>query len=147
MSGKMKEKPGPERIERARANAEIARRRLSSTAGALQYRLKPATLANEAWNNVKEKSGQLTGSALQAVKDRPVTASSIFAALVVFLARDPLWSVFSDIFDHKEKKGLATAKPPVKRDTRHSSKRKRHDVTAPPAAKSTRQPEKQGVSA
>ena len=76
----------------------------SAVAGALQYRLKPGTLANQAWSGVREKSGEVADDALhsvndmadgavRAVKDRPVAASSVAAAILVFLLRAPLWRV------------------------------------------------------
>jgi hypothetical protein len=98
--------------------------------------LKPATLANDAWNGVKEKGGELSGSALQAVKDRPVTASGIVAGLVLFLAREPLWSAVSGYFGKEEAdEGFVTADLHTKDE--------KYDLAAPPVAKSV----KQGVSA
>jgi hypothetical protein len=136
VTGPSKKDPGLERIERARIEAGRAKKRLSSTLGALQYRLKPATLANDAWNGVKEKSGELGGTALQAVKDRPVTASGVVAGLVLFLAREPLWSVVSSYFGkEKADEGFVTA-------DLHTNDEK-YDLAAPPVAKSV----KQGVSA
>src|SRR3712207_711587 len=79
---------------------------MMSTVGALQYRLKPGTLANHAWEGVRDKSSEianhawegvrdkgseLADDALQAVKERPAAASGVLAAIVVFLARHPLW--------------------------------------------------------
>lgn len=97
-----KRDPQLDRLEQAKIEAERAKKRLTSTMGALQYRLKPATLASDAWHGVKEKSGALADDALQAVKDRPVTASGILAALVIFLARDPLWEAISGFFRGEE---------------------------------------------
>lgn len=101
---------GTARIERARAEAELAKQRLSSTAGALQQRLRPGSLASEAWHGVRDKSGELADEALQAVKDRPGTVSGIFAAIVIFLAREPLWEAVSGLFKGEEKESdLLTA--------------------------------------
>lgn len=129
-----KKDPGLERIERAKMEAELAKKRLSSTMGTLQYRLKPSTIANDAWEGVKGKSGELTDTALQAVKDRPVTASGILAAFLVFLARDPLWHLISRLFGGDDE-GAVT--------TNLKTKEKHYDLAAPPVAKSV----KQGVSA
>jgi hypothetical protein len=78
-------------LARAQYAAIQAKKRLASTAGALQYRLKPATIANHAWEGVRDKSNELADDALQAVKERPAAASGVLAAIVVFLARHPLW--------------------------------------------------------
>lgn len=126
-----KKDPSLERLERAKIEAELAKKRLSSTMGALQYRLKPATLANDAWNGVKGKSGELTDTALQAVKDRPVTTSGVLAAFVLFLARDPLWSAASRFFGNDRDEGLVT--------TDLSTKDDHYDLAAPPVARSVRQ--------
>lgn len=79
-----------EAIEAAKREAEAARRRLDSTLVALQQRLHPKALATEAWDGVKEKSGDLAEGALGAVKQRPGAAAAAVGAIVLFLARDPL---------------------------------------------------------
>lgn len=86
------------RLSQARYEAEQAKKRLGSSVGAVQYRLKPGTLANNAWEGVRDKSSDLADDALQAVKARPVAASGVLAGLVVFLAREPLWRGVSRIF-------------------------------------------------
>lgn len=91
-----------EQVKRAKIEAELSKQRLSSTATALQQRLRPGSLANEAWSGVREKSGALADDALQAVKDRPMTTSGIIAAIVVFLAREPLWDAISGLFRDEE---------------------------------------------
>lgn len=77
-------------IEAAKREAEAARRRLDSTLVALQQRLHPKSLATEAWDGVKEKSGDLAEGALGAVRQRPGAVSLALGAAVLFLARDPL---------------------------------------------------------
>jgi len=110
MSNHDKKDPGLQRIERAKLACEAAKKRLSSTSGSLQYRLKPGNLASDAWNGVKDKSGELADDALQVVKDRPVTAGGIAAALILFVARDPLWAVVSRLFNKGGEDELLTAK-------------------------------------
>ena len=89
-------------LARAQYEAIQAKKRLASTAGALQYRLKPATIANQAWEGVRDKSSVLADDALQAVKERPGAASGALAALIVFLARHPLWRAASWVVSKKE---------------------------------------------
>lgn len=79
-----------ERLEQAKRNAVMARRRLDSSLVAVQQRLKPANLAGEAWDGVKDKSADLADGALTAVRKRPGTVSLAIGALAVFLAREPL---------------------------------------------------------
>lgn len=89
---------GAEQIQRAKIEVELAKKRLHATSTTLQQRLTPGSLANQAWSGVRDKSSELTDDALQAVKDRPMTAAGIFAAFVVFLAREPLWHAVSGFF-------------------------------------------------
>ena len=89
-------------LARARYEALQARKRLASTVGALQYRLKPATIANHAWEGVRDKSSELADDALQAVKERPRAASGVVAAVVIFLARHPLWRAATRIVSRRE---------------------------------------------
>lgn len=79
-----------ERIEQARRNAERARGRVESTLHALQARLHPKVLANDAWDGVREKGNDLADNALEAVKKRPATVSAAIGAFALFLAREPL---------------------------------------------------------
>jgi ElaB/YqjD/DUF883 family membrane-anchored ribosome-binding protein len=134
-------------LERAQYEVEIAKRRFSSTLGALQYRLKPATLANQAWSGVREKSGEvaddafhsvndMADGAVRAVKDRPVAASGVAAAILVFLLRGPLWRATKSVFSREhEDPGVIKANL----DNHEES----YDLTAPTVERS----KKEGVSA
>lgn len=77
-------------IEQARRESVRARARLEATLGALQQRLKPGSLAEEAWDGVKDKSADLAEGALHAVKSRPKAVSLVLGAFAIFLARRPL---------------------------------------------------------
>ena len=133
-------------IERAQYEVEIAKRRFTSTLGALQYRLKPGNLASQAWSGVREKGGEVADGALsgvnemadgavRAVKDRPVAASGVAAAILVFLLRAPLWRASKSVFGNEEEDpGVVTA------DLDHHDN---YDLTAPKVERSTRE----GVSA
>jgi ElaB/YqjD/DUF883 family membrane-anchored ribosome-binding protein len=99
--------PGLYDIEVAKRDAEQARQRLASTSGALKARLKPSALANDAWSGVRDKSTELADEAVQAVKDRPLTASGVVAGLALFLARDSVWSTVRGLF-RREDESLVT---------------------------------------
>lgn len=94
--------PGLYDIEQAKRDAEQARQRLASTSGALKFRLKPANLANDAWSGVRDKSTELADDAVQAVKDRPLTASGVVAGIALFLARDSVWSTVRGLFRRED---------------------------------------------
>lgn len=101
--------PGLQDIEAAKREAERARQRLASTSGALKARLKPSALANDAWTGVRDKGTELADDAVQAVKDRPLTASGVVAGLALFLARDTVWSAVRGLF-RREDDSIVTTK-------------------------------------
>lgn len=123
-------------LARAQYEAIQAKKRMMSTAGALQYRLKPGTLASHAWEGVRDKSTDLADDALQAVKERPAAASGVIAAIVIYLARDPLWRGAMKLFARgNEDDGVVT--------TRIDEHDEHYDLTAPMVERSTNE----GVSA
>jgi hypothetical protein len=85
-------------IMRARIDADLARQRLSTTLGELQARLKPGNLASNAWEGVKDKSGELADDAVEAVRARPVASGAALGAVLLFLARSPIKSAASRLF-------------------------------------------------
>ncbi|MDP9414537.1 MAG: hypothetical protein M3Q08_10700 [Pseudomonadota bacterium] len=108
-------------LERAQYEVEQAKKRFASTMGSLQYRLKPGTLVNNAWEGVREKSSEaadealhavngLADGAVQAARTRPVAASGIAAAAVIFLARGQLRRAASWMFTRGEDKGIVRTK-------------------------------------
>jgi ElaB/YqjD/DUF883 family membrane-anchored ribosome-binding protein len=106
-----KNKGKPEdQLVHARTDVEQAKRRLAATLGMLQHRLSPGTLMTNAWDGVREKSGAVADDAMQAVKDRPMTVSGILAALIIFLARDPLWRLVSSLFGSASEDDPSTIK-------------------------------------
>jgi hypothetical protein len=139
MSKNKQSSAGLRQLELAQYQAEQAKRRFNSTLGAVQYRLKPATLANTAWGGVREKGSEmadgaidavsgLTDGALQTLKERPVAASGVAAGILIFLARAPLWRAASRLFSRdREEEGVIHA------DLEHHEK---YDLTAPTAQKS-----------
>lgn len=88
-----------QRIAAAKAESLEARRLFLSTATALQQRLRPGTLASQAWTGVKEKGGEIADDAVEAVKHKPAIASGVAAAFLLFLAREPLMSAASRLLN------------------------------------------------
>jgi hypothetical protein len=107
----------------ARAEAEAARARLMATVGALQHRLNPSTLAGNAWDGVKEKTGEAAEGAVEAVRARPVAVSGALAAFALFLARKPIRSAVSRLFADEPPEDLVT--------TRLADGEPAFDITAP----------------
>lgn len=98
-----------ERIEEAKRNTVRVRGRLESTLAALQARLRPASLAGEAWDGVKDKSADLADGAFQAVRKRPAIASAAIGALALFLAREPLKRAVTRMFSDDDEDGIDPA--------------------------------------
>ena len=122
-------------ITRAKREAELSRRQLMATVGELQDRLKPASIATNAWEGVKDRSTELADDAVQAVKARPMAASAALGAVTLFLARSPIKSMASWLFSKKPDDDLVT--------TRLDTIEDNYDLTTPVVA---RQPN-EGVSA
>jgi hypothetical protein len=77
-------------IEMAKRDALRAKERFDLTLATAQHRLSPGTLAEQAWDGVKDKSADMAEGALQAVKSRPKAVSLALGAFAIFLARAPL---------------------------------------------------------
>ena len=94
-----------EQVEQAKRNAVMARARLDSTLVAVQQRMRPGSLAGEAWDGVKDKSADLADGALTAVRKRPAAVSVAVGAVALFLAREPIKRVVSRLFSDEEDTG------------------------------------------
>ena len=126
-----------QRIAAAKAESLKARSQFLSTATALQQRLRPGTLANQAWTGVKEKGGEIADDAVEAVKHKPAIASGVAAAFLLFLAREPLMSAASRLLNG----GSADGKSKKER-----GRRKRANGGEPATPAATRHKD-EGVSA
>lgn len=114
----------------AKQEAELARRRLAATAAELQQRLKPGTIASNAWAGVKDKSGEIAEDAVEAVKARPVPVAAVLTVFTLFLARAPLKSAVSWLFSGSdEDEDLVTV--------RVDKGDENYDLTAPLAARAS----------
>jgi hypothetical protein len=122
-------------ILKAKLEAERARRRLGETATELQQRLKPGTIASNAWDGVKERGGEFAEDAVEAVKARPVPVAAGLAAFTLFLARKPIRHIVSRLFSWRAGDDLVT--------TRLDTGNRNYDITAPV----TERPAKQGADA
>jgi hypothetical protein len=115
-------------LKRAKREAELTRRRLAATAAELQQRLKPGTIASNAWAGVKDKGGEIADTTVEAVKSRPVPVAAALTVFTLFLARAPLKSAVSWLFSGSgEDEDLVTA--------RVDQGDENYDLTAPVAAR------------
>ncbi len=92
-------------LQQAKSEAVAAKARFLATLGETQHRLTPGKLAGEAWSGVKGKTAQAAGSAVGAVKQRPVTVSLVLGGLVLFLARAPIRRAVTGLLARKGSAG------------------------------------------
>ena len=78
------------KIEAARAEVERTRAALIETVRTLQQRFEPHKVISDAWEKAKGKGADLAEDAVDAVKRRPVATGGVVAALLMFLAREPI---------------------------------------------------------
>ena len=102
-------------LEEASRQVALAKRRVAAGKGALQYRLKPANLANEAWTSVRTKSELAADEAVGLAKGHPGAIGGVLAAATLFLAREPIWRTLTGMFGrgrHRsaEEEGIVTAR-------------------------------------
>lgn len=91
-------------VQAARIRAEQAQHRLVARLHELQQRVAPKTLARDAWEGAKSKGADLAEEAVDAVRNRPVAATGIVAAVALFLAREPLMNLAGKLVNGKAKK-------------------------------------------
>jgi hypothetical protein len=90
-------KEEPPSVLAARAEVEIARRRMLDTLAELQQQFAPRALVREAWETAREKGAELAEDTVDAVKSRPLAATGVVAAITMFLAREPLMDLASKL--------------------------------------------------
>lgn len=95
-------------VTAAKNEAEAAKRQLVSTLHEIQYRLKPSTLANEAWSGVRDTATQRGDQAATLMREKPQAAGAVAALLVLIFARKPLMSLLGKAFGHKDDDHLNT---------------------------------------
>lgn len=101
-------------VQAARIRAEQAQHRLVAHLQELQQRVAPKVLAREAWEGAKSKGADLAEDAVDAVRNRPVAATGIVAAVALFLAREPLMDLAGKLVNGKAKKPKARKRPKEK---------------------------------
>jgi hypothetical protein len=76
-------------IALARAAAAAARARLDATLSETRDRLRPANLADVAWDTAKDKAIEKAAEAVAAARARPAATATALGAIALFLARKP----------------------------------------------------------
>lgn len=92
----------------ARAHVAQAKTQLMSTVDQLKHRLKPATLASDAWRGIKDKSSDYAGKGVHAVSDHRGAAGGAAAAIILFLLRGPIATALTKLFGSDDGPGRVT---------------------------------------
>ena len=103
----MKDTPA---ITAARSEVDRSRARLMSTAHDLQDRLSPKALARNTWLGAKEKGADLAENTVDAVRARPIAATSVVAGIAMILAREPLMDFATRVVGSAKKKTSARSR-------------------------------------
>ena len=82
-------------IARAQEKVAAAREKLLGSSQALQARLKPSVLADDAWKAARGKGQEVAAEAVRVVRQRPVISSAAAVGLAALVARKPLVRLFS----------------------------------------------------
>ena len=82
-------------VARAQEQVNAAREKLLGSAQQLQSRLTPKVLADDAWKAAREKGQEVAAEAVRQVKQRPVISSAAAVGFVAFVARKPIFKLFS----------------------------------------------------
>ena len=97
---------------KARGDAATARERLLGDAHALQARLRPTSLASNAWESVRDRSEAAAQGAVEVARRRPAAAMAAAIGVAALLARKPIGRLIGRL--RKDK----TPPPPPARRTR-----------------------------
>jgi hypothetical protein len=113
------------RIEAARSRARLldSVRALEAPVLDLKNQLTPSHIMGDAWDAAKSKGADLVEDAVDAVRSRPVTATSVVAAITMFLAREPLLDLAGKLVGGtgNKKQKAATAKKAASKDKTEKS--------------------------
>lgn len=115
---------GERELIAAEAKVVASQTDLQATIAQLKYRLKPSTLASDAWHGVIDKGSEFSEKGVSAVSGRPGAAGGAGLAVLLFLMRHPLARLLGGVFGRdKGRKGR------VKADLLRTDKD--YDLTAP----------------
>jgi len=115
-------KPESPAVLAARAEVERARRRLVGSFDDLQHQFAPQTLMREAWESARDKGADLAENAVDAVRKRPVAATSVVAAIALFLAREPLMDLAGKVTGKAKQKLTRKSSPKARPKTKSTEK-------------------------
>lgn len=117
-------------IEQAKRNATVAKARVQTTVGALKQRLNPKTIAADAVENVKEKTGAIGNRASDVARERPAVAGAAAGVAALVLFRKPVGKLVRRLFSSKAKQERRKRKEEkqVEKDWRRAEKNAKREA-------------------
>jgi hypothetical protein len=94
----------PEEIVDAKRNATAARARVDTDVAALQARLNPKTLAQDAMDSVRGRTDQLTDTAVETARKRPAVTALAGGTVALLVLRKPIRGIYRLIFKRKQRR-------------------------------------------
>jgi len=76
----------------------------------------------EAWETARDKGADLAENAVDAVRKRPVAATSVVAAITLFLAREPLMDLAGKVTGKAKQKLTRKSSPKARPKTKSTEK-------------------------
>lgn len=111
--------------DRARAQLMESVKALEAPLLELKEQLTPRRIMGEIIDGAKSKGADLAEDAVDAVRARPIAATSAVAAVALFLAREPLLDLAGKLVGGPKKK--SEAKPAPKRSQKKKSTESKSD--------------------
>ena len=117
-------------VRLAEAQGEVARSRqqVVGTFHELAELLAPKKIAKNVWESAKVKGADMAEDAVDAVRQRPVAATGLVAAITMFLAREPIKNGIVNLYDamtsDKNEEQETRKAPPAPRKSRAPRRRK-----------------------
>lgn len=126
----------PEDIVDAKRNATAARARVDTDVAALQARLNPRTLAQDAMETVRGQTDKLTDSAVATARQRPAVTAVAGGTVALLVLRKPIRGLYRLIFKRKERRAARELPIRDRAQTRRDARRSQGALAAMPDAAS-----------
>ena len=122
----------PEEIVDAKRNATAARARIDTDVAALQAKLNPRTLAQDAMENVRGRTDKLTGTAVDTARKRPAVTAVAGSAVALIVLRKPIRGIYRFLFKRKERREARELPIRERAQTRRDAQRTQGALAAMP---------------
>lgn len=120
----------PEDIVDAKRNAAAARARVDTDVAALQARLNPRTLAQDAMATVRGQTDKLTDSAVETARRRPAVTALAGGTVALLVLHKPVRGLYRLIFKREERRAARELPIRDRAQTRRDARRSQGALAA-----------------